>query len=159
MTEQELNALLQQADDLYLKGQLDQAIEILRRIKREDSPETYAMAQLKLGVVLRAQGDTEGAIAAYRNITREDSPETYAKAQLNLGVVLGAQGDTEGAIAAYRNITREDSREKYAKAQVNLGVALAKQGRLTKPSTPSAISNLRIQRNRMQGLSFIWVLF
>ena len=80
MTEQELNALLQQADDLYLKEQLDQAIEILRRIKREDSPETYAMSQFNLGVVLRAQGDSAGAIAAYRSIKREDSPETYAMA-------------------------------------------------------------------------------
>ena len=128
MTEQELNELLQQADDLYRKGQVDKAIEIWRRIKREDSPEWYAKAQLNLGVVLGAQGDTEGAIAAYRNITREDSPEPYAKAQFNLGVVLGEQGDTEGAIAAYRNITREDSREQYAMAQLNLGVVLGAQG-------------------------------
>ena len=128
MTEQEIKALLQQADDLYLKGQLDKAIEILRRIKREDSPKLYAKAQLNLGVVLGAQGDTEGAIAACRNITREDSPERYAKAQFNLGVVLGEQGDTEGAIAAYRNITREDSSETYAKAQFNLGVILGEQG-------------------------------
>ena len=73
MTEQELNALLQQADDLYRKGQLDKAIEILRRIKREDSPKLYAKAQFNLGVILGEQGDTEGAIAAYRNIIREDS--------------------------------------------------------------------------------------
>ena len=128
MTEQELNALLQQTDDLYLKEQLDQAIEILRRIKREDSPETYAMAQFNLGVVLRAQGDSAGAIAAYRSIKREDSPETYAMAQLNLGVALGEQGDIEGAIAAYRNITCEDSSELYATAQMNLGVVLGEQG-------------------------------
>ena len=128
MTEQELNALLQQADDLYLKEQLDQAIEILRRIKREDSPETYAMSQFNLGVVLRAQGDSAGAIAAYRSIKREDSPETYAMAQLNLGVALGEQGNIEGAIAAYRNITCEDSSELYATAQMNLGVVLGEQG-------------------------------
>ena len=128
MTEQEINALLQQADDLYLKEQLDQAIEILRRIKREDSPETYAMAQLNLGVALRKQGKTEEAIAVYRSIKREDSPETYAMAQLNLGVALGEQGDIEGAIAAYRNVTREDLPEPYAKAQFNLGVVLGAQG-------------------------------
>ena len=128
MTEQELNALLQQVDDLYLKGQLDKAIEILRRIKREDSPELYAEVQFNLGVALGEQGDTEGTIAAYRNIIREDSPELYAMAQVNLGAALGKQGDTEGAIAAYQNITRKDSREQYAKAQVNLGVALGVQG-------------------------------
>ena len=121
MTEQELNALLQQADDLYRKGQLDKAIEILRRIKREDSPKLYAKAQFNLGVILGEQGDTDGEIAAYRNITREDSHEQYAKAQFNLGVILGEQGDTEGAIAAYRNIIREDSStaEKLKKSSVS----------------------------------------
>ena len=128
MTEQELNALLQKADDLYRKGQLDKAIEILRRIKREDSPKLYAKAQFNLGVILGEQGDTEGAIAAYRSIEREDSPEWYAKAQFNLGVILGEQGDSAGAIAAYRSIKREDSPELYAMAQVNLGAALGKQG-------------------------------
>ena len=90
MTEQEIKALLQQADDLYRQGQLDEAIEILRRIKREDSPKLYAKAQFNLGVALRKQGKTEEAIAVYRSIKREDSPETYAMAQLNLGVALGA---------------------------------------------------------------------
>ena len=128
MTEQEINALLQQADDLYRQGQLDEAIEILRRIKREDSPKLYAKAQFNLGVALRKQGKTEEAIAVYRSIKREDSPETYAMAQLNLGVALGEQGDIEGAIAAYRNVTREDLPEPYAKAQFNLGVVLGAQG-------------------------------
>ena len=128
MTEQEIKALLQQADDLYRKGQLDKAIEIWRRIKREDSPELYAEAQFNLGVVLGEQGDTEGEIAAYRNITCKDSPEQYAKAQVNLGAALGKQGDTEGAIAACRNVTREDLPEQYAKAQLYLGMTLGKQG-------------------------------
>ena len=128
MTEQEIKALLQQADDLYLKGQLDKAIEILRRIKREDSPKLYAKAQFNLGVALGKQGDTEGEIATYRNIIREDSHEQYAKAQLYLGITLGEKGDTEGAIAAYRNITREDSPETYAKAQLSLGMILEARG-------------------------------
>mgnify|MGYP000879659792 CR=1 FL=1 len=128
MTEQEIKALLQEVGDLYRKGQFDKAAEILRRIKREDSPELYAEAQFNLGVALRKQGKTEEAIAVYRSIKREDSPETYAKAQFNLGVALGKQGDTEGEIAAYRNITRKDSPEPYAKAQFNLGVVLGEQG-------------------------------
>ena len=128
MTEQEIKALLQQAGDLYRKGQFDKAAEIWRRIKREDSPEQYAKAQVNLGVVLGEQGDSAGAIAAYRSIKREDSPEWYAKAQFNLGVALGKQGDTDGEIAAYRNITREDSPEQYAKAQLYLGITLGEQG-------------------------------
>lgn len=138
MTEQEIKALLQEVGDLYRKGQFDQAIEIWRRIKREDSSEWYAKAQFNLGVILGEQGDSAGAIAAYRSIKREDSPETYAMAQVNLGAALGKQGDTEGAIAACRNVTREDLREQYAKAQVNLGVALAKQGK-----TDEAIDTFR----------------
>ena len=138
MTEQELKALLQQADDLYLKGQLDKAIEILRRIKREDSPKLYAKVQSNLGVALRKQGKTEEAIAVYRSIKRTDSPELYAEARFNLGVALREQGKTEEAIAAYRSIERADSREQYAMAQVNLGVALAKQGK-----TDEAIDTFR----------------
>ena len=130
MTEQELNALLQQADDLYLKGQLDKAIEILRRIKREDSPELYAEAQFNLGVALQKQGKTEEAIAVYRSIKRTDSPELYAEARFNLGVALQEQGKTEEAIAAYRSIERTDSPELYAKAQFNLGVVLQKQDKI-----------------------------
>jgi len=138
MTEQEIKALLQQAGDLYLKGQFDKAAEIWRRIKREDSPELYAEAKFNLGVALGKQGDTEGAIAAYRKITRKDSPEQYAKAQLYLGMTLGKQGDTDGEIAAYRNITREDLPEQYAKAQLYLGITLGEQG-----NTEEAISAYR----------------
>ena len=148
MTEQELNALLQQADDLYRKGQFDEAAEILRRIKREDSPEWYAKAQFNLGVALGKQGDTDGEIAAYRNITREDSPEQYAKAQLYLGITLGEQGDIEGEIAAYRNITREDSPEPYAKAQFNLGVVLGAQGNIEEAI--SAYRNITRKDSREQ---------
>ena len=104
MTEQELNALLQQADDLYRKGQLDQAIEIWRRIKREDSPELYAEAQFNLGVILGEQGDTEGAIAAYRNITREDLPELYAMAQFNIVLLSPEENSIKEAKQALSNI-------------------------------------------------------
>ena len=128
MTEQEIKALLQQADDLYLKGQLDKAIEILRRIKREDSPELYAEAQFNLGVALQKQGKTEEAIAVYRSIKRTDSPELYADARFNLGFILGAQNDSAGAIAAYRSIERADSPELYAKAQLYLSITLEEQG-------------------------------
>ena len=130
MTEQEIKALLQEVGDLYRKGQFDKAAEIWRRIKREDSPEWYAKAQVNLGVVLRKQGKDEEAIAVYRSIKRTDSKEVYAKAQFNLGFILGAQDDSAGAIAAYRSIDRTDSLDLYAKAQVNLGVLLQKQGKI-----------------------------
>lgn len=128
MTEKEARELLQQAMDLYQQGELDKAIDILRKIRRKDSPKQYAKAQFILGLASRKKGDSEGEIAAYHNITREDFPEWYAKAQFNLGVRLSALGNTEGAIDAWSNITRKDSTEQYAKAQLNLGTVLAKQG-------------------------------
>ncbi|MFP5074208.1 tetratricopeptide repeat protein, partial [Neisseria sp. WLZKY-1] len=73
MTEQEINALLQQGIDLYDQGLLKEAVDIWRSIKREDSPELYAKAQFNLGVTLEKRGDDEGAIAAYQNVKHEDS--------------------------------------------------------------------------------------
>ena len=128
MTEQEINALLQQGIDLYDQGLLKEAVDIWRSIKREDSPEQYAIAQLSLGVILRKLGDTEGAITADRNIKREDSPELYAKAQVNLGVIWGEQGDIDGVVSTCQNVKHEDSPEAYAMAQFNLGVTLGKRG-------------------------------
>ena len=128
MTEQEIKALLQQAGDLYRKGQFDKTIEILRRIKREDSSELYATAQVNLGVALAKQGKTDEAIDTFRNIQPEDSKEQYAKAQVNLGVALAKQGKTDKAIDTFRNIQPEDSKESYAKAQLSLGMILEARG-------------------------------
>ena len=127
MTEQEINALLQQGIDLYDQGLLKEAVDIWRSIKREDSPELYAKAQVNLGVIWGEQGDIDGVVSTCQNVKHEDSPEAYAMAQFNLGVTLGKRGDDEGAIAAYQNVKHEDSSELYAKAQVNLGVILGEQ--------------------------------
>ena len=127
MTEQEINALLQQAADLYRQGQLDEVADILRGIKREDSPKQYAIAQFNLGIALKERGDIDEAMASFRNVKHEYSPELYAMAQVNIGVILGKQEDTEGAMAAYQNVKREDSPEQYAKAQLNLGAVLVEQ--------------------------------
>lgn len=130
MTEEETKELLWKAIELCKQEELDKAIEILRKIRREDSPKLHAAAQLIIGATLGEQGNTKEAIAAYRNIAREDYPEVYGQAQFNLGVTLGKQGDTKGEIVAYRNITREDSPKQYAKARFNLGNILRKQGNI-----------------------------
>ena len=128
MTEQEIDVLLQQATGLYRQGQLDEVADILRGIKREDSPKQYAIAQFNLGIALKERGDIDEAMASFRNVKHEYSPELYAMAQVNIGAVLRAQSDTEGEITAYRNVKREDSPEQYANAQLNLGVILRKLG-------------------------------
>ena len=128
MTEQEIDVLFQQAADLYRQGQLDEVADILRGIKREDSPKQYAIAQFNLGIALKERGDIDEAMASFRNVKREDSPKQYAMAQVNIGVILGEQKDTEGAMASFRNVKREDSPKQYAIAQFNLGVTLGKRG-------------------------------
>ncbi|WP_279792897.1 tetratricopeptide repeat protein, partial [Rothia dentocariosa] len=70
----------------------------------DDNPETYAKAQLNLGVAYYAQEDWEQAIAAWSNIHREDDSEAYTRAQLGLGAAYYAQEDWEQAIAAWSNI-------------------------------------------------------
>ena len=130
MTEEEAKELLWKAIELCKQEELDKAIEILRKIRREDSPKLHTAAQLIIGAMLGEQGNTKEAIAAYRNIAREDYPEVYEQAQFNLGVTLGKQGDTKGEIVAYRNVTREDSPKQYAKARFNLGNILRKQGNI-----------------------------
>ena len=100
MTEEEAKELLWKAIELCKQEELDKAIEILRKIRREDSPKLHTAAQLIIGAMLGEQGNTKEAIAAYRNIAREDYPEVYEQAQFNLGVTLGKQGDTKGEIVA-----------------------------------------------------------
>ena len=116
------------------EGRFDKAIKALSSIRREEvDPETYADAQLNLGIAYHTQDQLDDAITAWKKV-REDDPETYAKAQLNLGAAyyaqgkaqfnLGntykAQGKLDDAITAWKKV-REDDPETYAKAQLNLG--------------------------------------
>ena len=104
----------------------EESMAAYRNVKREDSPEQYAKAQLNLGVILEGQGDAKGAITTYRNITYEDLPEQYATVQFTLGIMLNDQGKNEEAIAAFRNITH-DSPKLYAQAQFNIGINLEQE--------------------------------
>ena len=102
---------------------IDQQIEELSKITREDGKETYAKAQFKLGNIYRKiKHDYDQAEAFYLNITKEDNPEVYAEAQLNLGnIYVDIKHEYDQAEAFYLNITKEDNPEVYAEAQLNLG--------------------------------------
>ena len=130
MSQDEARQLFSQASVLSQNGQLDEAIEIYKLVKREDSKELFAAAQFCLGVILKNQGRLEQAIAVYQAIQRDDSAETFAKAYVNLGGILKEQGKLEQAIAVYQAIQREDSAEAFARAYVNLGRILKDQGKL-----------------------------
>ena len=102
---------------------IDQQIEELNKITREDGKETYAKAQCNLGYIYQEiKHDYEQAEAFYLNINKEDNPEVYALVQCNLGYIYQAiKHDYEEAEAFYLNINKEDDPKVYAQAQINLG--------------------------------------
>ena len=74
---------------------IDQQIEELNKITREDGKETYAKAQVKLGDIYRKiKHDYNRAEACYLNINKEDSTKIYAKAQFNLGYIYIKKSNT-----------------------------------------------------------------
>ena len=102
---------------------INQQIEELNKITREDGKETYAQAQFKLGdIYLKIKHDYDQAEAFYLNIIKEDNPEVYAKAQLSLGYIYEEiKQDYDQAKAFYLNINKKDNPELYALAQFGLG--------------------------------------
>ena len=102
---------------------IDQQIEELSKITREDGKETYAQAQFELGDIFRKiKHDYNQAEAFYLNINKEDNPKVYAKAQLSLGYIYQEiKHDYDQAEAFYLNINKEDNPDVYAKAQLSLG--------------------------------------
>ncbi|KES09539.1 Protein of unknown function (DUF2971) [Snodgrassella alvi SCGC AB-598-O11] len=102
---------------------IDQQIEELSKITREDGKEIYAQAQVKLGDIYRKiKHDYDQAEAFYLNITKEDNSKVYAQAQFGLGYIYQKiKHDYDQTEAFYLNINKENNPEVYAKAQFNLG--------------------------------------
>ena len=102
---------------------IDQQIEELNKITREDSIEDYAQAQFKLGGIYRnIKHDYEQAEAFYLNINKKDNPDVYAKAQLILGYIyLEIKQDYDQAATSFLNINKKVNPKLYALAQFGLG--------------------------------------
>ena len=102
---------------------IDQQIEELNKITREDGNEDYAKAQFQLGDIYRhIKHDYNQAEIFYLNINKVDNPEIYAKAQFALAYIYQEiKHDYDQAEAFYLNINKEDYPEVYALAQFNLG--------------------------------------
>ncbi|NUF08520.1 tetratricopeptide repeat protein [Snodgrassella sp. ESL0324] len=102
---------------------IDQQIEELSKITREDGKETYAQAQFELGDIYRnIKHDYSQAEAFYLNINKEDNPEVYALAQFLLGYIYQEiKHDYDQAEAFYLNINKKDNPDVYAKTQFSLG--------------------------------------
>ena len=104
----------------------------MSNIRREEAdPETYAQAQINLGVAYAKSGKPDQAITVLSKIRREEvNPKTYAQAQLGLGVAYAESGKRKQAIKILSNIRREEADPgTYAQAQFNLGLAYAESGK------------------------------
>ncbi|WP_370580873.1 tetratricopeptide repeat protein [Snodgrassella alvi] len=102
---------------------IEQQIEELNKITREDGNENYAKAQFALGYIYQEiKNNYDQAVAFYLNINKEDNLEVYAQAQFFLGYIYQKiKHNYDLAEAFYSKITKEDYPKIYAKAQFNLG--------------------------------------
>ena len=102
---------------------IDQQIEELNKITRENGKETYAQAQFKLGNIYQEiKHDYDKAEDFYLNINKEDDPELYALAQCSLGYLYQEiKHDYDKAEVFYLNINKKDNPDVYAQAQFLLG--------------------------------------
>ena len=115
----------------YREGRFDETIKALSSIRREEAdPETYAQAQLGLGVAYAESGEREQAIKTWSKVRHGDDPRAYAQAQCNLGTTYKNQDRLGEAITALSSINHEDDRKTYAQAQRNLGVVYHTLGKL-----------------------------
>ena len=160
MSQDEARQLFSQAKKLYQDEKLDETIDIFQSIKREDSPETFARAQLNLALIWRKKGEQEKAIAAYEAIHREDDKETFALAQLGLAQIWEEKGEQEKEMAAYKAIQREDNQEIFAQAQWNLALTWKEKGEQEKAiSAYEAIQQEDDPKTfalAQLGLAYIW---
>ncbi|WP_172397027.1 tetratricopeptide repeat protein [Snodgrassella alvi] len=101
---------------------INQQIEELNKITREDGKEIYAQAQFNLACIYHKIKQNDNAETILLNITREDNSYIYARAQFSLGYIYQKiKHDYAKAEAFYLNINKEDSSEVHTLAQLNLG--------------------------------------
>ncbi|PXY94897.1 hypothetical protein DKK76_07835 [Frischella perrara] len=102
---------------------IDQEIEQLKKITRQDGADKYAQALYDLAEIYHLdKDDIEQAEYYYRLVEKNDDRQTYAKAQCQLGYIY--QFDKKDIVQAeyyYRLVEKNDSRQAYAKAQFQLG--------------------------------------
>ena len=102
---------------------IEQKIEQLKKITRQDGDDKYAQAQYELAQIYRLEKkDIEHAEYYFKLIEKNDDPQAYAKAQCQLGIIYQLnKDDIEQAEHYYRLIEKNDNRQTYAKAQCQLG--------------------------------------
>ena len=102
---------------------IDQKIEQLKKITRQDSADKYAQALYDLADIYHFEkNDIEQAEYYYQLIEKNDDPQAYALAQCQLGTIYQFyKKDIEKAEYYYRLVEKNDNPQAYALAQYQLG--------------------------------------
>ncbi len=128
MSLEKAQEIFDQARKLEDNLEFNKAIELLRKIEKEDSCTVYPKAQFQIGLMFQKQKNYQDAVEAYKKVLKDDNPNIYAIAQFNLGLIFEELGNYEKAKATYKNVLKNDNLKYYAKAQINLGILFDKQG-------------------------------
>ncbi len=106
------------------EAEIEQEIEQLKKITRQDNAEKYAEAQFELSkIYYEYKKDWQQAIDHLLNIKKQDNLQIYAKSQFNLGSIYQYKyNNFEQAEFYYLNIKKQYEPKAYVSAQLNLGV-------------------------------------
>lgn len=104
MENEERSGILKEADDLYAKGRLEEALERYRQVLAED--ETVAWAHSRIGAILAQLGDLDAAEVHLRRAIELDPklPQAYS----NLGNIDYSRGAYEAALEKYKKAVELD---------------------------------------------------
>ena len=115
--------------DIYReeKNDIEKSERYYLKVKKEDSSNLYAFAQLKLGNIYREEkNDIKKSERYYLKVEKEDSPKAYALAQCKLGDNVffnKMQNKLKSSEEYYQNVAYSDnSFQSYIIAQVMLSV-------------------------------------
>ncbi len=102
---------------------IDQQIEQLKKITREDDVKKYMDAQFRLAIIYYlGKNDIEQAEICLLKIDKQANPAAYAQAQCNLGQIYEYdKKDIKQAELYYNHVERQDDAQAYARAQCKLG--------------------------------------
>ncbi len=104
MEQEERSPVLKQADDLYARGRLEEALQLYREVLAED--ETIAWAHSRTGAILAQLGDLEAAEAHLRRAIELDP--NLPQAHSNLGNLDYSRGAYEAALEKYKTAVALD---------------------------------------------------
>ena len=103
---------------------IDQKIEQLKKITRQDGADKYAQALYELAEIYHFEkNDIEQAEYYYLLVDQNDYPQIYAQAQYRLGQIFYLyKNDIKQAECQFQLVEKNDDLKAYTRAQFNLGI-------------------------------------